>query len=67
MNGCSARTKLYERRGDVDDVVFPCGHTIASDSDTLRMYYGVADSSIALATGSIRAMLKWLEEHGEKF
>ena len=59
--------ELYERRGDVDDVVFPCGHTIASDGDTLRMYYGVADSSIALATGSIRAMLKWLEEHGEKF
>jgi predicted GH43/DUF377 family glycosyl hydrolase len=59
--------ELYERRGDVDDVVFPCGHTIASDGDTLRMYYGVADSSIALATGSIRSMLEWLDEHGEKF
>ena len=59
--------ELDERRGDVDDVVFRCGHTIASDNDTLRMYYGVADSSIALATGSIRAMLEWLEEHGERF
>src|SRR5574342_336261 len=45
----------YEQRGDVDNVVFPCGTTIAPDRDTLRMYYGAADSSIALATGSIRA------------
>lgn len=56
----------YERRGDVDDVVFPCGCTIASDGDTIRMYYGAADSSIALATGSVRVMLQWLEQHGEK-
>ena len=57
----------YERRGDVDDVVFPCGYTIASDGDTIRMYYGGADSSIALATGSIRAMLEWVERHGENY
>jgi predicted GH43/DUF377 family glycosyl hydrolase len=57
--------EAYERRGDVDDVVFPCGHTIAPDGDTINMYYGVADSSIALATGSIRAMLEWLNQHGE--
>jgi predicted GH43/DUF377 family glycosyl hydrolase len=51
----------YERRGDVDNVVFPCGYTIAPDGDTLHLYYGAADSSIALATGSIRAMLDWLD------
>jgi predicted GH43/DUF377 family glycosyl hydrolase len=51
----------YERRGDVDHVVFPCGYTIAPDGDTLRMYYGAADTSIALATGSIGAMLEWLD------
>jgi predicted GH43/DUF377 family glycosyl hydrolase len=59
--------ELYERHGDVDDVVFPCGHTIASDGDTIRMYYGVADSSIALATGSVRTMLEWLDKNGDKF
>ena len=53
----------YERRGDVDNVVFPCGATIASDGDTIRMYYGAADSSIALATGSIGAILESLEQH----
>jgi predicted GH43/DUF377 family glycosyl hydrolase len=53
----------YERRGDVDHVVFPCGYTIASDGDTIHLYYGAADTSIALATGSIKAMLEWLEQH----
>jgi len=53
----------YERRGDVDHVVFPCGYTIAPDGDTIRLYYGAADTSIALATGSVRAILEWLEQH----
>ena len=54
----------YEQRGDVDNVVFPCGYTLAPDGDTLQLYYGAADSSIAMATGSVRALLEWLEEHG---
>jgi predicted GH43/DUF377 family glycosyl hydrolase len=53
---------LYEQRGDVDNVVFPCGTTIAPDGDKLRLYYGAADTSIAMATGSVRAMLKSLEQ-----
>ncbi len=51
----------YERRGDVSSVVFPCGYTIAPDGDTLNLYYGAADSCVALATGSIRSLLQWLE------
>jgi predicted GH43/DUF377 family glycosyl hydrolase len=58
-------TEPYERRGDVDNVVFPCGTTLAPDGDTLRVYYGAADTSIALATGSLRSMLAWLDEHGQ--
>jgi predicted GH43/DUF377 family glycosyl hydrolase len=54
----------YEVRGDVDNVVFACGYTIAADGDTLNLYYGAADTSIALATGSIGAMLEWLEQSG---
>ena len=56
----------YEQRGDVDNVVFPCGYTIGADGDTINMYYGAADTSIALATGSVRAMLRWLNEQGQK-
>ena len=54
----------YEQHGDVDKVVFPCGYTLASDGDTLCIYYGAADTSIAVATASVRALLEWLEEHG---
>ena len=52
----------YERRRDVDNVVFPCGTTIDPDGDTINLYYGAADTSIAMATGSIRGLLEWLEE-----
>jgi len=51
----------YERNGDVKDVVFPCGQTIGLDGDTIHLYYGAADSCIAMATGSIRALLSWLD------
>ncbi len=54
----------YEREGDVDNVVFPCGATVADDGDTVRLYYGAADTSICLATGSVRRMLDWLKRHG---
>jgi len=52
---------LYERNGDVKDVVFPCGQTVGTDGDTIHLYYGAADSCIALATGSIRGLLAWLD------
>jgi predicted GH43/DUF377 family glycosyl hydrolase len=51
----------YERNGDVKDVAFPCGQTIGSDGDTIYLYYGAADSSVALATGSIRCLFTWLD------
>ncbi len=54
----------YERAGDVGNVAFPCGYTIDPDGDTINLYYGAADTSVALATGSIRDLLSWLErEH----
>jgi len=54
----------YEREGDVGNVAFPCGYTIDEDGDTLNLYYGAADTRVALATGSIRHLLRWLEKHG---
>jgi len=51
----------YERAGDVKDVVFPCGQTIDADGDTINVYYGGSDSCIALAKGSIRRLLSWLD------
>lgn len=57
--------EAYEREGDVANVVFPCGYTICPDGDTLYLYYGAADTCLALATASIRALLDWLKRHGQ--
>ncbi len=53
----------YERAGDVPNVVFPCGYTIGDDGDSVNLYYGASDTSIALASGSIRELLLWLDDH----
>ena len=50
----------YEQQEDVANVAFPCGLTVGPDGDTISLYYGAADTSIALATGSIRTLLRWL-------
>jgi predicted GH43/DUF377 family glycosyl hydrolase len=54
---------LYETTGDVNNVTFPCGYTVGSDGDRLNLYYGAADTCIALATGSIGEILQWLDKH----
>jgi len=38
----------YERVGDVNDVVFPCGQTIGADGDTINLYYGAATPALRL-------------------
>jgi predicted GH43/DUF377 family glycosyl hydrolase len=51
----------YERVGDVSDVVFPCGVTHDSKSGAVRLYYGAADTSIALATAGLGDLVTWLK------
>jgi predicted GH43/DUF377 family glycosyl hydrolase len=34
------------------------------DGDTLNIYYGAADCSIALARASVSILLNWLDAHG---
>jgi len=53
----------YERSGDVSQVVFPCGWVLLEDGDTLRLYYGAADTSVCVATASLSALLDWLAAH----
>ena len=55
--------EIYERYGDVDNVIFPCGCTLPSDGDTVHIYYGAADTSIAMATASVTELLEWLNQH----
>ena len=48
----------YEREGDVDDVVFPCGWT--TKGKKISMYYGAADSCIALATANVDELIEFV-------
>lgn len=54
---------IYERAGDVPDVVFPCGWILRPDGDTLDLYYGAADSVVCLATASLSELLDHLRTH----
>ncbi len=57
--------ELYELVGQVPNVVFPSGWVIdgvtgdeiADEDATVRLYYGAADTCVALATTTIRALL----------
>ncbi len=52
---------MYERLGEVADVVFPCGWTLVDDE--IRLYYGAADTSIGMATARLSELLDWLDTH----
>jgi predicted GH43/DUF377 family glycosyl hydrolase len=51
----------YEREGDVGQVVFPCGWTVDRAADRLNLYYGAADTSVALATAIFSDVLAYVE------
>ena len=49
----------YERVGDVNNVVFPCGW-IPDELGGVRIYYGAADTSTCLATATPRDLLGFM-------
>ena len=53
----------YERSGDVPDVVFPCGWLLDDDQQSLRLYYGAADTSICVATADLDRLIDYLHRH----
>jgi predicted GH43/DUF377 family glycosyl hydrolase len=50
----------YEREGDVDDVVFPCGWVVKDDR--VLIYYGAADSRLCLATAGLDELVEYVLE-----
>lgn len=49
----------YELEGDVPGVVFPCGWVCVDDE--IRLYYGAADTSVAMATGRLSDVLAYVK------
>jgi predicted GH43/DUF377 family glycosyl hydrolase len=52
----------YERVGEADDVVFPCGAVIDEKTNELLVYYGAADSVVAIATTNLNDILAYLKK-----
>ncbi len=50
----------YERTGDVNGVVFPCAWILDVPSGEIRLYYGGADTCLALATAELSDLLGYL-------
>lgn len=52
--------EYYERVGDVPDITFPCG--VVLKGDELIMYYGAADTTMAIATASLKEVLEYIRK-----
>ena len=48
----------YEFLGNVPNTVFACGAIVDEAADSLRIYYGAADTCIGLASGSLSRVLE---------
>ncbi len=53
--------EVYERVGDVGNVVFPCGAIVEPDGE-IKVYYGGADTCIAVATTSLTKLAVCIAE-----
>lgn len=47
----------WERHGNCDNTIFPCGAIADYDKDQIRLYYGGCDFAIGLATGSLSELV----------
>ncbi|UOB18089.1 glycoside hydrolase family 130 protein [Abyssalbus ytuae] len=53
----------YEQTGDVPNVVFPCAALHNTEEDKVAVYYGAADTVVALAFGKISEIIKFTKEN----
>jgi predicted GH43/DUF377 family glycosyl hydrolase len=50
----------YELTGDVGNVVFPTGVVHDAGTNQIRVYYGAADTSVAVATADLDEVMAYL-------
>ena len=55
----------YEQVGTVPNVVFPVAALVDAATDRLALYYGAADSSVALAFGKVDEIIEWLKPQND--
>ena len=54
---------LYECVGDVPNVVFPCATLADKDSGRIAIYYGGADTCVALAFTTVDDIVRYVKDH----
>ncbi|MCR5208286.1 MAG: glycoside hydrolase family 130 protein [Eubacterium sp.] len=55
--------ELYETVGDVPNVVFPCAALADADSGRIAIYYGAADTTVALAFTTVDEVCDYIHKH----
>ncbi len=58
-----APRELYETVGDVPNVAFPCAALADADTGRIALYYGGADTVVALAFTTVDEVVKTIHEH----
>ncbi|MBA7582976.1 Beta-1,4-mannooligosaccharide phosphorylase [subsurface metagenome] len=53
--------EIYEKVGDTDGVIFPCGGVVDEKTNELLVYYGACDSAIGLAVANLDDILTYLK------
>ncbi len=53
----------YETKGFVDNVTFPVATLVDADTNRLAVYYGAADTYVALAFGYVDEILSYVKSH----
>ena len=56
-------SEVYEQVGDVNNVIFPCAALHDIEEDKLAIYYGAADTVVALAFGYISEIVQYIKEN----
>ncbi len=56
-------TMPYERVGDVPNVVFPSAMVTFPETNTMRIYYGCADTCVSMAEADIGEVIAFIREH----
>lgn len=51
----------YELHGDIGNVIFPCGWIYDKAKDEVRVYYGAADTCVAMATANMKDILAYIK------
>lgn len=55
----------YEERGFVPNVAFPCATICDADTGRIAIYYGAADSYVAMAFTNIDDIVAYIKDHSK--